>query len=154
MTEPSGNPSGAEPLHIGIAVADWNSAITDLLLRSAQERLEALSVPEVTVLRVPGAFELPLGAKALAENGCDGVVAVGAVVKGATDHYEIIVRESSAGVAAVALETGIPVTNAILAVRNYEDAVERSGEGASNKGAEAADAVVDMINALRGLRGA
>ena len=152
MTEPAQGPSSADGLHIGIAVADWNSTITDLLLRGARHQLEALSVSEVTVLRVPGALELPLGAKALAESGCDGVVAVGAIVKGATDHYEIVVRESSAGLTTVALDTGVPVTNAILAVHRYEHATERAGADESNKGAGAAEAVVMMINALRGLR--
>ena len=152
MTEPTRGPSSAEGLHIGIAAAGWNSTITDLLLRGAQQRLEALAVSEVTLLRVPGALELPLGAKALAESGCDGVVAVGAIVKGATDHYEIVVRESSAGVATVALDTGVPVTNAILAVQRYEHAAERAGEGSSNKGSQAAEAVVAMVKALRELR--
>ena len=152
MTEPARGPSSAKGLHIGIAVAGWNPTITDLLLRGAQRRLETLSASEVTVLRVPGALELPLGAKALAEKGCDGVVAVGAIVKGATDHYEIVVRESGAGISTVALDTGVPVANAILAVHRSEHATERAGEGESNKGAEAAEAVVTMVNALRVLR--
>ena len=152
MTGPARSPSSAEGFHIGIAVAGWNSTITDPLLRGAQRRLEALSASDVSVLRVPGALELPLGAKALADSGCDGVVAIGAIVKGDTDHYDIVVRESSSGLATVALETGVPVTNAILAVHSYEKATERAGEGESNKGAEAAEAVVAMVISLRGLR--
>ncbi len=142
----------AEGLHIGVAVASWNQTITDRLVDGAQRRLKALSVSQVTVLRVPGALELPLGAKALIESGCDGVIAIGTIIKGDTDHYEIVVRESSSGVARVALDMGVPVANAILAVHDYEHAVERAGNDDSNRGAEAAQAVVVMVEGIRGLR--
>jgi 6,7-dimethyl-8-ribityllumazine synthase len=138
----------AADLHIGIAVASWNRTITDALLEGATSRCDELGVSEVTVLRVPGALELPLGARALVKSGCDAVVAIGTVVKGDTDHYAIVVRESSAGIGGVAIETGVPVTNAILAVRDYEDAVERSSQGDANKGSEAVDAAVAMATAL------
>jgi 6,7-dimethyl-8-ribityllumazine synthase len=110
----------AKGLHIGIAAARWNQAITDRLVEGATGRLEELGVQEVTLLRVPGALELPLAARKLAEAGCDAVVAVGTVVKGETDHYEIVVRESSRGVSQVAIDTGVPVANAILAVHDYQ----------------------------------
>lgn len=142
----------AEGLHIGVAVASWNQSVTDRLVEGAQRRLKALAASQVTVLRVPGALELPLGAKALIESGCDGVIAIGTVIKGDTDHYEIVVRESSSGVARVALDTGIPVANAILAVHDYDDAVERAGNDDSNRGAEAAQAVVAMVGGIRTLR--
>ncbi len=138
-------------LHIGIAVADWNQTITDRLLEGATSRCEELGVSELTVLRVPGALELPLGASALVKSGCDAVVAIGTVVKGDTDHYAIVVRESSSGIGRVALETGVPVTNAILAVHDYDHAVERSIQGDANKGSEAVDAAVVMAKALAGL---
>jgi 6,7-dimethyl-8-ribityllumazine synthase len=138
-------------LHIGIAVASWNQSVTDALLEGARTRCSELGVAEVTVMRVPGALELPLAASALCKHGCDGVIAIGVVIKGDTDHYDIVVRESSGGVSRVALDTGIPVTNAILAAHRIEDAMDRAGPGDANKGAEAATAAVLMANAMRGL---
>ena len=102
-------------------------------------------------MRVPGALELPVASKKLAEAGYDAVVAIGTVVKGETDHYDIVVRESSQGITRVSLDTGVPVANAILAVRDYEHAVERSASGDANKGVEAADAAIMMVTALREL---
>jgi len=87
----------------------------------------------------------------LTKKGCDGVVAIGTVVKGGTDHYEIVIRESSTGVNRVALDTGVPVGNSILAVHEFVDAVERSEAGEANKGAETVEAVVSMATALREL---
>ncbi|MGH8871021.1 MAG: 6,7-dimethyl-8-ribityllumazine synthase [Acidimicrobiia bacterium] len=141
----------ASGLHVGVAVATWNRSVTDRLLDGALGRLEAIGA-DVTVLRVPGALELPIAARSLADAGCDAVVAIGTIVRGDTDHYEIVVRESTAGIARVALDTGIPVANAILAVNEYGHAVERAGEGPSNKGFEAAEAAVSTAVALRALR--
>jgi 6,7-dimethyl-8-ribityllumazine synthase len=138
-------------MHIGVAVTVWNQAITDRMKTAAVNRLESHGVNEITVLTVPGALELPLGALALADRGCDGVVAIGVVIKGETDHYDIVVRESTSGIARVALERGVPVANAILAVHDVSLAVARAGPDDSNKGVEAADAVVVMVNALRKL---
>lgn len=138
-------------LHIGIAVASWNQTITDRLIDGATSRCAELNVSKVTVIRVPGALELPLAAQALAKKGCDGVVAIGTVVKGDTDHYDIVVRESSAGVNRVALDTGVPIGNAILAVHDFEQAVERSDAGEANKGSETVDAVILTATALRDL---
>jgi 6,7-dimethyl-8-ribityllumazine synthase len=137
-------------LRIGIAVATWNRSVTDRLLDAAVGRLEDLGA-QVTVIRVPGALELPIACKALAEDGSDAVVAIGTVVKGETDHYEIVVRESTSGISRVALDTGVPVTNAILAVTEYGHAMERAGEGPANKGHEAAEAAIAMTRAMRGL---
>ncbi len=138
-------------LHIGIAAARWNQAVTDRLVEGATQRLDELGVDEITVLRVPGALELPLGAAKLAEAGCDAVVAIGTVVKGETDHYDIVVRESSRGITTVTLDKGSPVANAILAVHDYEHALDRAGSGEANKGVEAVDAAVRMVNAIREL---
>jgi 6,7-dimethyl-8-ribityllumazine synthase len=148
-----GSKSGAG-LHVGIAVASWNQGITDRLLEGALDRLEEMEVTEITVLRVPGALELPIAVKSLIANGCEAAIAIGTIVKGDTDHYEIVVRESTAGIAAVALESGVPVANAILAVHEYRHAVERSGEGGANKGVEAAEAAVLSATAIRELGGA
>ena len=140
-------------LHLGIAVASWNRTITDRLLEGARGRCKELGVSDVTVLRVPGSLELPVAALTLARAGCDAVVAIGTVVKGDTDHYDIVVRDSSTGLTRVALDTGVPVTNAILAVHNIKDALERAGEGPSNKGHEAVDAAVQTANAIGKLKG-
>lgn len=147
-----GTPDG-DGMHVGIAAATWNQSITDRLVEGATERLESMRVSRTTVLRVPGALEVPLAAKSLAAKGCDAVVAIGAVVKGETDHYDIVVRESSAGLSRVSLDTGIPVANAILAVRDFAQAMERAGQGDSNRGAEAAEAAVSMARALMELDG-
>lgn len=137
-------------LHVGVAVATWNRSVTDRLLEAAVTRLEALGA-EVTVMRVPGALELPIAALGLADAGCDAVVAIGTIVRGDTDHYEIVVRESTAGIARVSLDTGVPVTNAILAVNEFAHALDRAADGPSNKGFEAAEAAVRTAVALRSL---
>lgn len=131
-----------EELTIGVAVATFNQAITDRLLAGALEALEHSQVGRVRILRVAGAWELPLAAKDLALRGCDAVIAVGAVIKGESDHYEVIVRESAAGLVRVALDHGVPVTNAVLAAHDFDQARDRSGPGPGNKGAEAASAAV------------
>ncbi len=138
-------------LHVGIAVASWNQSITDRLLSGAWGRLENLGVEKVTLLRVPGALELPLGVRALIDKGCDAVIAIGAVVKGETDHYDTVVRESAGGILRVSTDRGVPVTNAILAVHDVVHALDRSGPDDANKGVEAVDAAIMMANALRGL---
>jgi 6,7-dimethyl-8-ribityllumazine synthase len=137
-------------VRVGIAAARWNQAITDRLVEGAVRRLEELGA-EVIVMRVPGALELPVASKKLAEAGCDAVVAIGTVVKGETDHYDIVVRESAQGITRVSLDTGVPVANAILAVHDYEHAVERAASGDANKGVEAADAAIRMVTTLREL---
>jgi 6,7-dimethyl-8-ribityllumazine synthase len=141
----------ASGLHIGVAAALWNQSITDRLVNGATRRLEELSAAQVTILRVPGALELPLAARKLAESGCHAVIAIGTVVKGETDHYDIVVRESARGISRVALDTGVPVANAILAVHDYELALQRAGVGEANKGVEAVDAAVMTASALRAL---
>ncbi|NNC43399.1 MAG: 6,7-dimethyl-8-ribityllumazine synthase [Acidimicrobiia bacterium] len=141
--------TSASDLRIGIAVAAFNEVITAGLLSAAEAAL--FDVGEVTVVRVPGAWELPLAARALALDGVDGVVAIGAVIEGETDHYQFIAAEASRGLQHVMLETGVPVGNALLTVRKLEHARERSARGAGNKGAEAASAVLDTIRALRSI---
>ena len=152
IREITGDSSG-EGLHVGLAVASWNQVITDRLLAGARARCERLAVSQVTVLRVPGALELPMAAQALVDHGCDAVVAIGAVVKGDTDHYDIVVRESAHGISRVALDSGVPVTNAILAVHDMEQAMARSEEGRGNRGGESVEAAVMTAVALSRLGG-
>jgi len=138
----------ATGLKVGIVAARWNQSITERLLGSAVARLEELGAEDVTVLHVPGALEIPVGARALVEDGCDAVVAIGVVIKGETDHYDIVVSQSTSGVSRLALETGVPIGNAILAVHDVEDALARAGSGEGSKGVEAVDAAVETANAV------
>ena len=128
-------------LTIGIAVATFNQAITDRLLAGALNFLEASGVGRVLILRVAGAWELPVAAAHLARQA-DAVVAIGAVIKGETDHYDVIVTESASGLTRVSLDASKPVANAVLAAHSLEQALDRSEPGPGNKGAEAASAAV------------
>ena len=139
----------ASGLKVGVAVATFNSAITDGLLDGA---LSVLDDADVSVVRVAGSFELPLIAKALAGQGCDAVVALGAVVLGETDHYEHIARETARGLQEVMLETGVPVAFGVLTVRDPEHATQRSLPGPNNKGTEAAEAAVRTARLLESLQ--
>lgn len=138
----------ASGMVIGVVVASWNQTVTDRLLAGALEHLEGSGAEDVIVLRVPGALEIPVGARALIEHGCNAVVAIGTVIKGDTDHYEIVVKEANFGITSVAISTGVPIGNAILAVHDVADAISRSGIASSNKGAEAAEAAVRTANAI------
>ncbi len=142
------------PRRVGVAVATFNQAITEPLRDGALETLERLGVDDVVVVEVPGALELPVVAAALADAGCDAVVAVGAVIEGETDHYRIVADQSARGLLDVSLRYGIPVGNAVLAVRAYDHAVERSRPGPGNKGAEAAEAAVRCARALAAIHAA
>ncbi|MGH8959279.1 MAG: 6,7-dimethyl-8-ribityllumazine synthase [Acidimicrobiia bacterium] len=140
--EPRIDPSS---VRVGIAVSDFNQAVTNRLLEGALSYLERVGVQQVEVLRVAGAWELPLAAATLFKDGCHGVIAVGAVIKGETDHYEVIVRESAAGLTQASLMAGRPLGNAVLAAHDLTQALARSEPGPANKGAEAAAAMVDLV---------
>lgn len=135
-------------MRIGIAVSTFNEPITGELLAGALGALEDLGVEECTVVRVPGALELGPALMKLAESGYDGLIAVGAVIEGETDHYEHVATQASSGITRVALDTGVPVTNAVLTVRELSHARDRSLPGPGNKGAEAARAAVAMVRVL------
>jgi len=112
-----------------------------------------VALRDITTIDVPGAFELPLAAAAAAHSGrFDAIVALGAVIRGETDHYEHIAREASAGLAAVARETGVPVGFGLLTVEDEAQAVARSRKGPGNKGAEAARAALAMVHVVRSLQ--
>ncbi|NIA24716.1 MAG: 6,7-dimethyl-8-ribityllumazine synthase [Gammaproteobacteria bacterium] len=142
-----GEPTGGGR-RVGVVVASFNRVITDGLLAGALEALEAAGTEQVTVVRVPGSLEVPLAARRLAQTGYDAVVAIGAVIKGETDHYEHVGSQSIAGIASVSLSSGVPVGNAILTVTEFEHARDRSLPGPANKGLEAAKAVLAMVDAL------
>lgn len=144
-------PAGTN-LRIGVTVSTFNAAITDDLLEGALSELKSLEVDEVTVLAVSGALELPVAALRLIESGCHAVIAIGAVIKGETDHYELVAQTSTRALTEVSVNTGTPVANAVLAVREYEHAIERSRPGPGNKGTEAAFAAVDLARKLAALQ--
>ena len=144
-------------LRVCVLRSSFNAAIVDGLFAGAREALLESGVreAEIAAVDVPGAFELPLAAAAAARSRrFDAIVALGAVVRGETDHYEHIAREASAGLAAVARETGVPVGFGVLTVAEEDQAVARSRAGHhGNKGAEAARAALAMVDVLRRLHG-
>ncbi len=144
-------PAAGVPRRVGVAVATFNQPITEPLAAGALGVLHDLGVAEILVVEVPGALELPVAAAALAEAGCEAVVAVGAVIEGETDHYRVVADQSARGLMDVAVRHRIPVGNAVLTVREYAHAVERSRPGPGNKGAEAAEAAVATARTLAGL---
>ncbi len=144
--EGAGDASG---LRVGVVVATFNEVVTAGLLQGALEALSAAGAVDPIVVRVAGSFEIPVVARALAEGGCDCVVALGAVIKGETDHYEHVATQAIAGLRQVAVETGVPVGLGVLTTRRVEHARARSLPGPGNKGAEAALAAVSAANALR-----
>lgn len=143
---------GPVPGRIGIAVSSFNESITELMLEAALAEAKRSGVTETIVLRVPGAMELPLATQSLAEEGCEAIVAIGAVIKGETDHYEYVAEHATRGITDISTKTGVPVGNALLTVREYEHAVERSLPGPGNKGAEAAEAAISLARKLATLR--
>jgi 6,7-dimethyl-8-ribityllumazine synthase len=137
-------------LRIAIVASQFNPEITERLLAGAQEALREAA--EVTVVHVPGAFEIPLAAKRAALSGrFDAIVAIGCVIRGETAHFEYISHVASTGIAQAGLETGIPVTFGVLTVDTDEQALARSGPGPANKGYHAAQAAVEMVRVLRKL---
>ena len=132
---------------LAIAVSQFNESITDRLLEGARAALLQSGVPEgnITVHRVPGAFELPLACKWLAESGVyDAVVALGAVIRGQTPHFDYICSQAAHGIQQASLETGVPVIFGVLTCETREQAIARAGGQAGNKGAEAAMAALEM----------
>ncbi len=147
----------ARGMRVALVRALFNPDVTDGLLRGAREELLSLgaAAADLSVIDAPGAFELPLVARAAARSGrFDAVVALGAVIRGETDHYEHIAREAASGLAAVARETGVPVGFGVLTVRRAAQARARAGRGEGNKGREAARAAVLTAHALRALAAA
>jgi len=139
-------------LRFAIVVSRFNVFITQKLLEGALDVLRRHFVKEeqIYVTWVPGAFEIPLVAKKLAETKkFDAVICLGAIIRGATPHFEYVAAEASKGVAQVMLETGVPVIFGILTTDTIEQAIERAGTKAGNKGAEAAFAALEMVNLLK-----
>ncbi len=144
--------SDAGDLRIAVAVSEFNQPVSEGLLQGALEALAGGGVSDVTVVGVPGAFELPLACKELAVAGYDAVVALGAVIEGETDHYEFIAAETARGLMEVNLTAGVPVAFGVLTVREAQHAIVRSNAGPDNKGAEAAHAAIAAALAGRAIR--
>ncbi|MEM9616855.1 MAG: 6,7-dimethyl-8-ribityllumazine synthase [Pseudomonadota bacterium] len=143
-------------LRIAIVATRWNEFIVERLTAGAKDALTRHGVREdaIDVAMAPGAYEVPFVAKALAATGrYHGVVALGCVIRGATPHFDYVAGEAASGVAAAARETGVPVSFGVLTVDSIEQAIERAGTKAGNKGAEAALAVLETINLCRSIEG-
>lgn len=142
----------ADDVKIGIVVARFNDFITSRLLGGAIDGLQRHNVNEdnIDVAWVPGAFEIPLIASKMAKSGkYDAVLCLGAVIRGATSHYDYVCSEVSKGIAQVSLNSEIPVMFGILTTDNIEQAIERAGSKAGNKGFECATGAIEMINLIR-----
>ncbi len=142
-------------LKIGVVVARFNEVITEKLLQGTLGALKAHDVADadITVAWVPGAFELPLVASKLALSGrFDAVIALGCVIRGATTHYDYVCNEAAKGIANAAQKSGIPVIFGVLTTETIEQAVERSGCKAGNKGADAAVAAIETASLLTRLK--
>ena len=142
----------AKGLKFGIVCARFNEFITSRLLGGALDGLKRRGVDDddVSVAWVPGAFEIPIVAKRMAKSGkYDAVICLGAVIRGSTSHYDYVCSEVSKGIAAVELETGVPVMFGVLTTENIEQAIERAGSKAGNKGSECAEGAIEMVNLLR-----
>jgi 6,7-dimethyl-8-ribityllumazine synthase len=142
----------ATGMRFAIAVARFNQDVTDRLLEGAEAVLRARRAAEVTIARVPGAFELPLVAKRLAASGTvDAVICLGAVIRGETAHFEYVAGEAARGITRAALDTGVPVVFGVLTVDNREQAFARLGGKEGHKGEEAALGAIEMVSLLRAL---
>ena len=141
----------ATGLKFGLVVSRFNDFITDKLLSGALDALKrsGASEEDITVVRVPGSFEIPFAAKKMAKSELfDAVICLGAVIRGATPHFEYVAAEVSKGIAATSLETGVYLSYGIITADTIEQAIERAGTKAGNKGAEAAITALEMINLL------
>jgi len=139
----------ATDLKIGIAVGRFNEFITNKLLDGALDTLQrhGVSPENIDTAWVPGAFELPFAADKLAQSGkYDAVITLGTVIRGATPHFDYVCNEAAKGIAAIGLKTGKPVIFGVLTTETIEQAIERAGTKAGNKGAEAASAAIEMAN--------
>ena len=144
----------ADGKKFAIIVARWNSFISEKLLEGALDSLIRSGAldEDIDVVRVPGAFEIPLIAKRLAgSQKYDAVIVLGVVIRGATPHFDVVVSEVSKGTAQVGLDTGVPVLFGVLTTETIEQAIERSGTKAGNKGAEVAVAAIEMANLVERL---
>lgn len=151
MNRIEGNVIGSN-IKVGIVAARFNEFIVNKLIGGAQDALvrHGVADEDITLAYVPGAFEIPLVAKKMAQSGkYDAVICLGAVIRGATSHYDYVCAEVSKGVASVSLEAGIPVIFGVLTTDNIEQAIERAGTKSGNKGYDVACSAIEMVNVLK-----
>jgi 6,7-dimethyl-8-ribityllumazine synthase len=144
----------ADGLRFAIVASRWNDLIVSRLISGARDALLRLGAQRdnLTLVRVPGSFEIPLAAKKLAESGRhDAIICLGAIIRGETPHFDYLAGELTSGMAAVARETGVPVTYGIITADTVEQAINRAGVKSGNKGFEAAMAAIEMANLLKEL---
>ena len=144
----------AEGIRVGIVAARFNEFVVSKLLSGCEDGLlrHGVRPDDIAVAWVPGAFEIPLAAAKMAGSGkYDAVIALGAVIRGSTSHYDCVCSEVSKGVASTALSTGVPVLFGVLTTDTIEQAIERAGTKAGNKGAECAQGAIEMVNLFRSM---
>lgn len=142
----------SQNIRVGIVAARFNEFIVNKLVGGAMDALLRHDVREedVDLAWVPGAFEIPLIAKKMAESGkYDAVICLGAVIRGATSHYDLVCNEAAKGIAHVSLDSGVPVLFGVVTTENIEQAIERAGSKAGNKGYDSAMAAIEMVNLVR-----
>lgn len=151
---PDERPLDAHGLRVAVVSARWHPEVSEGLLRGAERALTGCRIEDVAVVRVPGAFELPVMAKALAAQRYDAVVALGVVIRGGTPHFEFVCRAAAEGLARVAVDTGVPIGFGLLTCETTEQALDRCGLPGSSedKGREAAMAAVETALLLRKVR--
>jgi len=145
--------SGAKG-NYSLVVGRWNSFVVEHLLAGALDALRRHGVADkqITIVRVPGAFEIPLVCRKVAASGkADAIIALGAVIRGGTPHFEYVAGECTKGIAQVSMEFGLPIAFGVLTVDSIEQAVERAGTKAGNKGEEAALSALEMVSLLENL---
>ncbi|WP_289780510.1 6,7-dimethyl-8-ribityllumazine synthase [Staphylococcus hyicus] len=143
-----------EGLKIGIVVSRFNDFITNRLVDGAYDALKRHQVKEddIDIAYVPGAFELPIVAKKMAQSGkYDAIITLGCVIRGATTHYDYVCNEAAKGIAKASDDSGVPVIFGVVTTENIEQAIERAGTKAGNKGAEVAVGAIEMANLLKTL---
>lgn len=146
----------AGDLRIAIVASRFNPEVVDRLVQGAISTLENCGADpaQLSLIRVPGAFDLPPVVRRIAESpGCDAIVALGAVIRGETAHFDFVAAECAAGLARVATETGVPVAFGVLTTDTVEQALERAGGAEGNKGSDAARAAIELASLMRKLRG-
>ena len=142
----------AQDMRVGIIASRFNEFITSKLLGGAMDGLlrHGMQEENIQVAWVPGAFEIPLIASRMAKSGkYDAIICVGAVIRGSTSHYDYVCNEVSKGIASVSLETGVPVLFGVVTTENIEQASERAGTKAGNKGYDCALSAIEMVNLIR-----
>lgn len=146
----------SQNIRVGIVAARFNEFIVGKLVGGAMDALLRHDVREedIDLAWVPGAFEIPLIAKKMAESGkYDAVICLGAVIRGATSHYDLVCNEAAKGIAHVSLDSGVPVLFGVVTTESIEQAIERAGSKAGNKGYDSAMAAIEMVNLVRAIEG-